>query len=86
MQISMTRMQEDPNGCGHRSREIESRARGRNLNRLTWKWGGSLTVYVVDMVGLFIKDGPVVQVKGRDEKASILTTGINRFYTPGHSL
>ena len=34
--------------------------------------GGSLTD-VVDMVGLFIKDGPVVQVKGRDEKASILT-------------
>ena len=33
--------------------------------------GGSLTD-VVDMVGLFIKDGPVVQVKGRDEKASIL--------------
>jgi carboxyl-terminal processing protease len=34
--------------------------------------GGSLTD-VVDMVGLFIKDGPVVQVKGRDEKASILS-------------
>lgn len=34
--------------------------------------GGSLTD-VVDMVGLFVKDGPVVQVKGRNEKASILT-------------
>lgn len=34
--------------------------------------GGSLTD-VVDMVGLFIKGGPVVQVKGRDEKASVLT-------------
>ena len=34
--------------------------------------GGSLTD-VVDMVGLFIKDGPVVQVKGRDEKASVLS-------------
>ena len=33
--------------------------------------GGSLTD-VVDMVGLFIKDGPVVQVKGRDEKATVL--------------
>lgn len=33
--------------------------------------GGSLQD-VVDMVGLFIKDGPVVQVKGRDEKASVL--------------
>jgi carboxyl-terminal processing protease len=33
--------------------------------------GGSLTD-VVDMVGLFIKGGPVVQVKGRDEKASVL--------------
>ncbi|KAA9036411.1 tail-specific protease [Ginsengibacter hankyongi] len=33
--------------------------------------GGSLND-VVDMVGLFIKDGPVVQVKGRDEKASVL--------------
>ncbi|MDQ2721338.1 MAG: carboxy terminal-processing peptidase [Bacteroidota bacterium] len=34
--------------------------------------GGSLTD-VVDMVGLFVKNGPVVQVKGRDEKASILS-------------
>ncbi len=34
--------------------------------------GGSLTD-VVDMVGLFIKGGPVVQVKGRDEKASVLS-------------
>src|SRR5690606_36948515 len=33
--------------------------------------GGSLQD-VVDMVGLFIKDGPVVQVKGRNEKATIL--------------
>ncbi len=33
--------------------------------------GGSLQD-VVDMVGLFIKDGPVVQVKGRDEKANVL--------------
>jgi carboxyl-terminal processing protease len=33
--------------------------------------GGSLTD-VVDMVGLFIKDGPVVQVKGRDGEASVL--------------
>jgi len=35
--------------------------------------GGSLTD-VVDMVGLFIKDGPVVQVKGRDQKPSILSS------------
>ncbi|MEO6134570.1 MAG: carboxy terminal-processing peptidase [Ginsengibacter sp.] len=35
--------------------------------------GGSLQD-VVDMVGLFVKDGPVVQVKGRDEKASVLDT------------
>ena len=34
--------------------------------------GGSLTD-VVDMAGLFIKDGPIVQVKGRDEKASVLS-------------
>jgi carboxyl-terminal processing protease len=34
--------------------------------------GGSLSD-VVDMVGLFIKGGPVVQVKGRDEKASVLS-------------
>ena len=33
--------------------------------------GGSLND-VVDMAGLFIKDGPVCQVKGRDEKANIL--------------
>lgn len=35
--------------------------------------GGSLQD-VVDMVGLFIKDGPVVQVKGRDEKANVLSS------------
>jgi len=34
--------------------------------------GGSLTD-VVDMVGLFIKEGPVVQVKGRDGAASVLS-------------
>jgi carboxyl-terminal processing protease len=34
--------------------------------------GGSLND-VVDMAGLFIKGGPIVQVKGRDEKASILS-------------
>ena len=34
--------------------------------------GGSLSD-VVDMVGLFIKDGPVVQVKGREGEASVLT-------------
>jgi carboxyl-terminal processing protease len=33
--------------------------------------GGSLND-VVDMAGLFIKDGPICQVKGRDEKANIL--------------
>ncbi len=33
--------------------------------------GGSLND-VVDMVGLFIKDGPVCQVRGRDEKTSVL--------------
>lgn len=35
--------------------------------------GGSLQD-VVDMVGLFVKDGPVVQVKGRGEKASVLSS------------
>ena len=35
--------------------------------------GGSLQD-VIDMVGLFIKDGPVVQVKGRDEKATVMDT------------
>ncbi len=34
--------------------------------------GGSLND-VVDMAGLFIKDGPICQVKGRDEKTSILS-------------
>jgi len=34
--------------------------------------GGSLND-VVDMAGLFIKDGPIVQVKGRDEKASVMS-------------
>ncbi|MEO7047641.1 MAG: S41 family peptidase, partial [Ferruginibacter sp.] len=33
--------------------------------------GGSLTD-VVDMLGLFVKNGPVVQVKGRDEKANVM--------------
>ncbi|HET7115955.1 MAG TPA: carboxy terminal-processing peptidase [Hanamia sp.] len=35
--------------------------------------GGSLTD-VVDMVGLFVKGGPVVQVKGRDGSPSVLDT------------
>lgn len=35
--------------------------------------GGSLQD-VVDMVGLFVKDGPVVQVKGRNERANVLNT------------
>ncbi|MBX2939748.1 MAG: carboxy terminal-processing peptidase [Ferruginibacter sp.] len=34
--------------------------------------GGGSLYDVVQMVGLFIPDGPVVQVKGRDEKSSIL--------------
>ena len=34
--------------------------------------GGSLND-VVDMAGLFIKDGPICQVKGRDERANILS-------------
>ncbi|MEO9051065.1 MAG: carboxy terminal-processing peptidase, partial [Ginsengibacter sp.] len=34
--------------------------------------GGSLTD-VVEMVGLFIKNGPVVQVKGRNEKIQVLS-------------
>ncbi len=34
--------------------------------------GGSLND-VVDMAGLFIKDGPIVQVKGRNEKTSVLS-------------
>ena len=33
--------------------------------------GGSLSE-VVKMAGLFIEDGPIVQVKGRDEKATVL--------------
>ena len=33
--------------------------------------GGSLTD-VVDMLGLFVKNGPVVQVKGRGEKANVM--------------
>ena len=34
--------------------------------------GGGSLYDVVKMVGLFIKDGPVVQVQGRDEKANVL--------------
>ncbi len=34
--------------------------------------GGSLND-VVDMAGLFIKDGPICQVKGRDDRANILS-------------
>lgn len=34
--------------------------------------GGGSLYDVVQMVGLFIPDGPVVQVKGRDEKSSVL--------------
>lgn len=34
--------------------------------------GGGSLYDVVDMAGLFIEDGPICQVKGRDEKSSIL--------------
>ena len=34
--------------------------------------GGGSLADVVEMVGLFVKSGPVVQVKGRDEKAVVL--------------
>lgn len=34
--------------------------------------GGGSLYDVVDMVGLFIEDGPIVQVKGRDEKPMVL--------------
>lgn len=39
--------------------------------------GGSLQD-VVEMVGLFVKNGPVVQVKGRDERASILNSNARK--------
>jgi carboxyl-terminal processing protease len=34
--------------------------------------GGGSLYDVVQMAGLFIEDGPICQVKGRDEKANIL--------------
>ncbi|MGE5108151.1 MAG: carboxy terminal-processing peptidase [Sphingobacteriales bacterium] len=34
--------------------------------------GGGSLYDVIQMAGLFIKDGPIVQVKGRDEKAQVL--------------
>lgn len=34
--------------------------------------GGGSLFDVIQMAGLFIKDGPIVQVKGRDEKAQVL--------------
>lgn len=44
--------------------------------------GGSLTD-VVEMVGLFIKEGPVVQVKGRNEKVQILSDEDDRMLYSG---
>ncbi|MBI2730857.1 MAG: carboxy terminal-processing peptidase [Sphingobacteriales bacterium] len=34
--------------------------------------GGGSLYDVIQMAGLFVKDGPIVQVKGRDEKAQVL--------------
>lgn len=44
--------------------------------------GGSLTD-VVEMVGLFIKNGPVVQVKGRNEKIQVLSDDDNNMIYSG---
>lgn len=44
--------------------------------------GGSLTD-VVDMLGLFVKNGPVVQVKGRDEKANVMDNRSNEVLYSG---
>src|ERR1035437_8209293 len=44
--------------------------------------GGSLND-VVDMVGLFIEDGPICQVKGRDERTMVLRDKDNRILYSG---
>jgi carboxyl-terminal processing protease len=44
--------------------------------------GGSLND-VVDMAGLFIEDGPICQVKGRDEKTMVLRDRDNRILYSG---
>ena len=56
------------------AKEIE-KLKGENVDGivldLRGNGGGSL-YDVVQMAGLFIEDGPICQVKGRDEKANIL--------------
>lgn len=68
---------QNPNGakCSNDvAREIE-KLKAENVEGiiidLRGNGGGSLSE-VVKMAGLFIEDGPIVQVKGRDEKATVL--------------
>lgn len=68
---------QDPNGprCSNDVAKEVQKLKAENVEGividLRGNGGGSLSE-VVKMVGLFIEDGPIVQVKGRDEKATVL--------------
>lgn len=56
------------------AKEIE-KLKGQNVDGIVMDLrgnGGGSLYDVVDMAGLFIEDGPICQVKGRDEKTNIL--------------
>ncbi|WP_462254591.1 carboxy terminal-processing peptidase [Ferruginibacter sp.] len=68
---------QDPNGprCSNDVAKEVTKLKAENVEGiiidLRGNGGGSLSE-VVKMAGLFIEDGPIVQVKGRDEKATVL--------------
>ncbi|MBA2249991.1 MAG: carboxy terminal-processing peptidase [Chitinophagaceae bacterium] len=68
---------DDPNGrrCAvDVAKEIE-KLKAENVEGIVMDLrgnGGGSLYDVVDMAGLFIEDGPICQVKGRDEKTSVL--------------
>jgi carboxyl-terminal processing protease len=68
---------QDPNGprCSNDVAKEVVKLKAENVEGiiidLRGNGGGSLSE-VVKMAGLFIEDGPIVQVKGRDEKATVL--------------
>ncbi len=68
---------QDPNGprCSNDVAKEVTKLKAENVEGiiidLRSNGGGSLSE-VVKMAGLFIEDGPIVQVKGRDEKATVL--------------
>ncbi|HET9057760.1 MAG TPA: carboxy terminal-processing peptidase, partial [Chitinophagaceae bacterium] len=68
---------ERPNGarCSQDVAREVTKLKQQNVDGITIDLrsnGGGSLYDVIQMAGLFIKDGPIVQVKGRDEKAQVL--------------